>query len=160
MVQIFTRFLLISIFFSVSTFSLANDTNETPINETAEVQALTLSMLSAINDRDADKVLAVFSTPSAQIFGTINGKFNGEYSEAQNTAKGLADFIRTFEGKVEEVFDTITVQIVSPGRAIVKTKYLVTINDEKSHKGEELYSAVKTKEGWKFISLLFTMERP
>ncbi|MEP1097167.1 MAG: hypothetical protein ABJG78_18780 [Cyclobacteriaceae bacterium] len=129
-----------------------------PSNDTKLLEELIGSLNEGVNTRDYAKVLDVFAHPSALIYSVHNGVFAGTYASESNTAQGLADFIQTTDKEVRQNFENIRVSIVSPGRAVVTTHYSVLLDGENSHQGDEYYSAIKTKSGWKFISLMFTLE--
>lgn len=127
-------------------------------NDTGLLTELIGSLNEGVNKRDHIKVLDAFVHPSALIYSVHNGLFAGEYATESNTAQGLADFIKTTEKEVKQNFENIEIKIISSGRAVVTTHYSVTIDGKNSHQGDEYYSAIKTKAGWKFISLMFTLE--
>lgn len=126
--------------------------------DVAELTLLAHSVSEGINARSYEDVTAAFAHPSALIYGTINGLVQNDYTVALNTAEGLGAFARDFDGTVEQRFSKVEVELTGPGRAVVETYYEALINGVGSHQGEEIYSAVKTKTGWKFISLMFSME--
>ena len=123
-----------------------------------QLENLINSITLGVNDRNHTMILDAFIHPTALIYSTYNGLCNGEYSIDSNTAQGLADFIKNSDQKVTQRFDSLKVEKLFDGRATVSTYYYVTIDGKKSHKGEEFYSVVKTKNGWKIISLMFTLE--
>lgn len=122
------------------------------------LEDLASSVSIGVNTKDHNLILNAFIHPSALIYSTHKGSFNGEYSKELNTAQGLSDFIKNSDKEIRQTFEFVKVEKVSEGRAIVTTYYYVTIDGQKSHKGDELYSAIKTKNGWKFVSLIFTLE--
>ncbi|GEM_PF-4826837 len=122
------------------------------------LEDLANSISDGVNNRDHAQVLNAFIHPTALIFSTYQGLSSGTFSKEQTTAQGLSDFVRDSEDKVNQAFDFVKAEMIDGGRAIVKTYYRVTINGEKSHMGDEFYSAIKTQGGWKFVSLIFTME--
>ncbi len=127
-------------------------------NDAKLLEDLANSISIGVNTKNHNLVLDAFIHPSALIYSTFKGSFNGAYSESLNTALGLSDFIKNSDKEVKQTFEFVKAEKVSEGRAIVTTYYYVTIDGQKSHKGDELYSAIKTKDGWKFVSLIFTLE--
>lgn len=122
------------------------------------LEELTNFVCKGINSKKHDMVLNAFIHPSALIYFTSGGVSNVTYSKELNTAQGLADFARDFKKPVKQTFDYVKVNKISEGRATVSTYYYVTIDGQKSHKGHEFYSAIKTIKGWKFVSIMFTMQ--
>ncbi len=123
-----------------------------------QLKELTNSISLSINDKKPQLILDAFIHPSALIYSTFNGVSPALYSKEFNTAQGLSDFVKNSENRLNQVFSNIKVNFISEGRATVATDYFVKINNKKSHKGHEFYSAIKTTKGWKFVSLIFTTE--
>lgn len=134
--------------------------NAQSINDESQLNDLTKSISLAVNTRNPQMILDAFAHPSALIYDLYNGQHMGIYSEDQNTAQGLANFVKSFEKEVKQFTNSIEVKMISKGRATVSNYYKVTIDGKPSHQGEEFYTAIKTKKGWKFISLMFTLELP
>ncbi|WP_298893399.1 hypothetical protein [uncultured Psychroserpens sp.] len=127
-------------------------------DDTKQLEDLVNSISEGVNMRNHSMILNAFIHPSALIYSTYEGVSVGGHSIKSNTAQGLADFIKDSNDIIKQQFDSVKIEKIFNGRAVVTTYYYVTINGKKSHKGEEFYSAVKTKKGWKFISLMFTLE--
>ncbi|WP_139135183.1 hypothetical protein [Roseivirga sp. 4D4] len=131
---------------------------QSSIDDTDQLKELINSISKGVNSQKSNLILDAFIHPSALIYSTFRGLSSGEYSKKSTTAQGLADFVKNSEEKINQEFDFIDVEMIDAGRAIVKTYYRVQIDGKKSHMGDEFYSVIKTKGGWKIISLMFTME--
>lgn len=127
-------------------------------NDKKALEELIHSITTGVNDRDHQMILDAFIHPTALIYSTFQGLSSPTFKVESNTAQGLSDFIRDSEDVVKQKFEDVEVNLIDKGRATVTTYYYVTINDKKSHKGEEFYSVIKTTEGWKCVSLIFTLE--
>ncbi|WP_299223440.1 hypothetical protein [uncultured Psychroserpens sp.] len=122
------------------------------------LEDLTHSIAKGVNTKNHEAISNAFVHPSALIYSTFSGLSNGSYSKELNTAQGLSDFVKNFNKPLEQIFDFVNVNLLSNGRATVSTYYYVKIDGKKSHQGHEFYSAIKTSNGWKFVSLIFTTE--
>lgn len=147
--------------FITLTFCLLINAQEIKVtNDEQELKMLVKSISYAVNSKDSIMIIDAFAHPKALIYDLYNGQYNGVYSDSQNIALGLADFVKNSKREVKQFTISIKVKIISKGRATVTDHYKVTIDGKASHQGEEFYTAIKTKNGWKFISLMFTLELP
>lgn len=144
---------LLSFFVTISTISYCQHDEDIEL-----LEELTSSISVGVNTQDYGMILNAFIHPTALIYSTYNGMSGGDYSPESNTAQGLSDFIKNSKESITQHFDFTNVKIISEGRAVVTTRYKVKIANKKSHQGDEYYTAIKTKNGWKFISLMFTLE--
>ncbi len=120
------------------------------------IKKLTVSIQTGINEKKPQLILDTFIHPTALIYFTYTGISSGLYSEKLNTAKGLSNFVKNSKNNLHQYYENIKIDFRTEGIAIVSADYFVKINDKRSHKGKEYYSALKTTKGWKFTSLTFT----
>ncbi|MEQ8927747.1 MAG: hypothetical protein RLO81_18160 [Fulvivirga sp.] len=114
----------------------------------------------AINTKNAELIDSAFIKTSALFYGVKDEIALEPYSENTHTANGLAYFIKYWkenEINVTQLFDDIDILENRQGMAIVKTNYTAHRDGNPTHWGKEIYSLILTKNGWKIVSCIFSI---
>lgn len=128
-------------------------TGQEETDESAAVLAAASAVLEGISHRDAELVRSV-ADPALRMQGTTVG--------GVQPASDLEGFLRRLEepGPVwtERMWDPV---VHVEGRiATVRAPYDFYVGDELSHCGVDAFQLVRTEEGWRVASIVWTRERP
>jgi hypothetical protein len=141
-------FFLLIIFFFCSNSILAQSENE-------EVLKTVQHFFDALAARDTVFANQVFIN-DGQLFSIQQDSSGIKYWRRTQTDFGS----RLVKGtsKIKEVMREPEV-LVHNQIAIVWTPYEFYIEDEYSHKGVDAFSLINTDQGWKIVSIIYTIER-
>lgn len=111
-------------------------------------------IFEGINTHNGDLIRSVMA-PSAILYSTSiqDGVSRANPTTAEQFAEGVSD---PEQGFIERMFETeVTIR---EGIATVWAQYDFHVNKEFSHCGVDTFSLVRSAEGWKIASLIYTVE--
>ena len=122
--------------------------------EEAAVLAVAQQIMDGINQKDGDLIRSAM-IPEGVLFSTVNrnGVDQAFFSSAEDFASQVSDATDDYH---ERLFDATV--LVQKGVALVWAPYDFHLNGEFTHCGVDTVSLVKTDEGWKAVSLTYTVE--
>lgn len=143
--------LLVALF--LSAFVTASASAQDP--EEAAVLAAAQQLFDGINQKDGDLIRSAMM-PEGVLFSTANrdGVDQAFFTSAEDFAAQVESTPRDFH---ERMFET-TVHI-RKGIALVWAAYDFHVDGVFSHCGVDTFSLVKTADGWKVVSLTYTIEQ-
>ncbi|MBT4053017.1 MAG: hypothetical protein HOE73_07995 [Bacteroidetes Order II. Incertae sedis bacterium] len=145
------RNLLIALAFFFVLPIQAQNTNDVQESSILEVVS---KVFEGINTHDGDLIRSVMA-PSAILFSSsmLNEIPRANMSTAEQFAEGVSD---PDQGFIERMFETEV--RIREGIATVWDQYDFHINKRFSHCGVDTFSLIRSAEGWKIVSLIYTVE--
>lgn len=138
--------LLLMCVLALSTF--AQESDEEAILQVAQ------QIMDGINQKDGDLIRQVMM-PEGILFSTTDrdGTNRAYFTSAEDFASQVTNSTDEYH---ERLFDATV--LVQKGVALVWAPYDFHLNGEFTHCGVDTVSLVKTEEGWKAVSLTYTVE--
>jgi len=143
----------------------AANANSQDKDDEAQIRQTVSNIATAFNTNDSKLAIEQFAQDNALFWMLKKGEghnYNSvPFKPLTHTASGMAKFLNHFKENsmsIAQNFQSIDIQFVDSGMALVKTSYEAFRENKISHKGVEYYSLVSTDSGWKIISIMFTFD--
>ena len=120
-------------------------------SEEEAVLAVAQKVFDGINTKNAD-LIRTNMTPEAILYATVNGV--ARHSSLEDFTSQVAGASDAFHERMFE--STVHIQ---DGIAMIWADYDFHVNGTFSHCGVDTFSLVKTREGWKVASLIYTVQQ-
>ena len=109
---------------------------------------------TGIVEADSAALASLYAYPEIPFFATLNGISPGGYLPTLNSGMGFVRMI-TRMGNAEERFTNVVID-EAQGVATMRADYGFYVNGELSNSGKEMWTLVKTREGWKIVSVIWS----
>jgi hypothetical protein len=142
-------FALVAVLILVTGFSSATDDKE-------EIEALLAQFQAGIAEKSFEKLLDVFINEQAAVYSVANDYYDGAFDSGKNSAVATARNLSGSTVPMKELL--IDPEIVIHGRvASVTCKYEFYRDSMMTNYGTDIFSLVKTANGWKIAAVIWTV---